>query len=211
MYNLHMEHLGICLQQLWGTTCFQNVFHMSLNHLNHWKLCRFSLATALWLWMRSSRRVGWVALEVDIFGWFSHVSFCLGCPPSQDAIVSTRMTIYMLLILGNPKLNLHLPQLLGRGWIQIIHDNQATRIKHLRIMQLHCHVFFVIFVGSPCGASWSWFQGYDSPMISLYFPYTDHSREKNISAFVRWEFTLSVGWCMCGICINMNGLSPWWM
>ena len=41
----------------------------------------------------------------------------------------------------------------------------------------------MIFVGSPWvvlqnGASWSWVQGYDSPMISLYFPYTNHSREK---------------------------------
>ncbi len=32
--------------------------------------------------------------------------YCLGCPPAQDAIVTTRIITF---VVGNPKVNLHLP------------------------------------------------------------------------------------------------------
>ena len=36
----------------------------------------------------------------------------LGCPPAQDAIVTTRMTLYLYIFrIRNPNLNLHLPRL----------------------------------------------------------------------------------------------------
>ena len=46
--------------------------------------------------------------------------YILGCPPSQDAIVTTRIITHDIFRVGNPNLNLHLPLLLGGGTTQII-------------------------------------------------------------------------------------------
>ena len=55
------------------------------------------------------------------------------CPPSQDAIVTTRMTLAIFRI-GNPNLNLHLPQFLGGGTTQIMDTRPYTSLIEAPIL-----------------------------------------------------------------------------
>ena len=50
----------------------------------------------------------------------------LGCPPSQDAIVTTRIVTFLV---GDPNLNLHLPQASCEGGVTqpMIHDRCFSR------------------------------------------------------------------------------------
>ena len=53
--------------------------------------------------------------------------YILGCPPSQDA---SHHQEYYIFRIGNPELNLHLPQLLGGGTTQFILSRGFQTYKH---------------------------------------------------------------------------------
>ncbi len=65
-------------------------------------------------------------------------SYALGCPPSQDA---SHHQIYSIFRIGDPELNLHLPQLLGGGTTQVMPINGSKSFQKLHEMFLPLQFF----------------------------------------------------------------------
>ena len=59
----------------------------------------------------------WLLVSLDTHKGGTEKLYKLGCPPSQDAIVTTRIIPFLI---GNPELNLHLWLVLGGGTTQLI-------------------------------------------------------------------------------------------
>ena len=73
------------------------------------------------------------------------IRFILGCRPAQDAIVTTRIIIFLV---GDPNLNFHLPLLPGGGTAQglsilqihLLVQAQLPNAKHRKPLMFPCGV-----------------------------------------------------------------------